>query len=84
MKTFFKISCVIFAATLFFGCKTATNLFDGKTLNGWESNPVERLEDWKVVGNEIVGANPHKKGSILWTTQKYKDFDLTFEYITET
>ncbi|MDX1285556.1 MAG: DUF1080 domain-containing protein, partial [Draconibacterium sp.] len=56
----------------------------GKSLDGWDCKPAERIEDWKVESKEMVGANPHKKGSILWTSKKYKDFDLTLEYITET
>ena len=84
MKTFFKISSFLFAIVILLGCDSATSLFDGKTLEGWESKPAERLEDYTVVNKEIVGANPHKKGSILWTTAKYTDFDLTLEYITET
>ena len=83
MKTLLQ-SALLLLLALTMGCKTSTSLFDGKTLTGWESIPTERLIDWVVEGNEIVGANPHKKGSILWTTKKYKDFDLTLEYITET
>ena len=30
----------------------------------------------------IVGENQDKKGSVLWTTQKYTDFDLELEYMT--
>ncbi|NQU53611.1 MAG: DUF1080 domain-containing protein [Bacteroidetes bacterium] len=85
MKSLSKVSFIVFAIVLSFGCKSSKiSLFDGETLSGWESNPTERIVDWKVEGKEIVGANPHEKGSILWTTKKYKDFDLTLEYITET
>ena len=84
MKSIFKISTVMVFAIVALSCSTSTSLFNGKTLEGWESKPAERIEDWKVVGKEIVGANPHEKGSILWTSKSYKDFDLTLEYITET
>ena len=84
MKLLLKNSIVALFLVLAFCSNAQTKLFDGKTLNGWECDPVERLEDWKVKGKEIVAANPHEKGSVLWTTKKYKDFDLTLEYITET
>jgi hypothetical protein len=85
MKSLLKISVVgLFVICAFGSVSAQVSLFDGKSLNGWECNPAERLEDWKVVGNEIVGANPHEKGSILWTTKKFSNFDLSLEYITET
>lgn len=85
MKSLFKVGIVVLAITFSFGFKASKEkLFDGETLNGWECNPAAQSGDWKVVKGEIVGANPHEKGSILWTTKSYKDFDLTLEYITET
>lgn len=84
MKSTIKIYFILLAFVFALSSNAQTKLFDGKTLDGWESSPAERLEDWKVVGNEIVGANPHEKGSILWTTKMYKDYDLTLDYITET
>jgi hypothetical protein len=84
MKSLLKNSLFALFFIVAFCSNAQTKLFDGKTLDGWESDPAERIEDWKVKGNEIVAANPHKKGSVLWTTKKYKDFDLTLEYITET
>lgn len=84
MKHVVKNLAFILLISLAFGSTAQTKIFDGKTLKGWTSDPTERLEDWQVKGKEIVAANPHKIGSVLWTTQKYKDFDLTLEYITET
>jgi hypothetical protein len=84
MKTLLKSTIAVLFLTLIFGCQTSKKIFDGNTLTGWNCDPVERLVDWKVEGEQILGANPHKKGSILWTTKKYKDFDLTLEYITDT
>lgn len=85
MKLFVKIGIVLFVVIWSTEIVNAqVSLFNGKTLDGWECAPAERMEDWTVVKKEIVGANPHKKGSILWTEKKYKDFDLSLEYITET
>ncbi len=52
------------------------NLFDGKTLNGWEG-----YEDlWSVKDGEIVGHNdkPLKFSTYLLTKDKFSDFRLTF------
>lgn len=85
MKSFFKIGIVALIAVFSFGFQSSKEkLFDGKTLKGWECKPAAQSDDWKVVKGEIVAANPHKKGSNLWTTKKYKDFDLTLQYITDT
>ena len=62
IKSLLKISFIVFV--LSFGCKTSKiSLFDGKTRSGWECKPAEWLVDWKVEGKQIVGANPHEKGS---------------------
>lgn len=85
MKSLFKIGIVALVAVFSFGFQPPKEkLFDGKTLKGWECKPAEQTSDWTIVKGEIVGANPHEKGSILWTTKSYKDFDLTLQYITET
>lgn len=85
MKLIFKLSIVIFVlAGLNIHVNAQEKLFDGKTLDGWVCKPAEQSDDWKVAKKEIVAANPHKKGSILWTEKQFKDFDLTLEYITET
>ncbi len=85
MKLFAKIFIVLVVAIWSTNVVSAqVSLFNGRSLEGWECKPSERLEDWQVVKKEIVGANPHEKGSILWTIKKYKDFDLSLEYITET
>jgi hypothetical protein len=84
MKQVTGFFMIVFTIALTFGSYAQNKIFDGKTLEGWDCKPAERLEDWKVENGEMVGANPHKKGSILWTSKKYKDFDLSLEYITET
>ncbi len=85
MKLFAKIFIVVVVAIWSTNVVSAqVSLFNGRSLEGWECKPPERLEDWQVVKKEIVGANPHEKGSILWTTKKFKDFDFSLEYITET
>jgi len=54
--------------------------FDGKTLEGWDGNPLP----WKVVEGAIVGVNTKEnptKGNtfLIWKGGTPKDFDLTLE-----
>ncbi len=61
----------------------ATKLFDGKTLDGWEVRPAEGNDDhWKVEDGMIVAENVNEKGSYLWTTKDYEDYQLELEYQT--
>ena len=60
------------------------SLFDGKSLKGWECDPPSLASHWKVQNGELLGENPDLKGSMLWTTKTYKDYELELEYITMT
>jgi len=57
-------------------------VFDGKTLEGWRCNPKDKLSQWKVEDGMIVGENPDKKGSVLWTEKDFADFEIAMEYMT--
>lgn len=89
---FFKI--IIFAVIIFCSiCSCKTNrqansnndgfvqIFDGKTLNNWEGDPVYwRVEDGCMVG-EITPATILKRNSfIIWRGGVTKDFELSVEY----
>jgi len=55
-----------------------TNLFDGKTLDGWEQRngtATYRVEDGAIVGKTNEGS----PNSFLCTTKEYGDFELEFE-----
>ncbi len=73
-------SLLLFTLTSFslFGGKS---LFDGKTLDGWDGNPVH----WSVKDGAIVGENTKEnptKGNtfLIWKDGILKDFDLTLDY----
>ena len=85
MKTMLKTSLLI-PVLVFLQCcgDGSVKLFDGKTLEGWECDPPELASHWKVENGEMVGENPDEKGSMLWTTRSYKDYELALEYITLT
>jgi hypothetical protein len=61
--------------------KNYRSIFDGKTLNGWEYDPVYwRVEDGSLVG-EVTPANLLKRNSfIIKKDLVTKDFDLIVEY----
>ena len=83
MKTFLKVTGSLFLFVFVNGCQPSfISLYDGKSLDGWECEPSEKISHWKAQGDEIVGENPDKIGSILWTTQFFKDFELVLDYKT--
>jgi len=66
------------------GCATTennngwTDLFDGKTLNGWiqkNGTATYRVEDGAIVGQTAKGS----PNAFLCTEQEYGDFELTFD-----
>jgi hypothetical protein len=63
--------------------KPGTPIFDGKTLTGWHADPENTLSDWSVEDGMIVGDNPDKKGSVLWTDADHSDYELTLEFQTD-
>ena len=85
MKTRFKFTSLLAILIASAACgQGSESLFDGKTLDGWEVLPAESASHWKVEGGVIVGENPDSVGSMLWTKQKYRDYELELEYITLT
>ena len=59
-----------------------TSIFNGKDLAGWEVPKGNEAAGWyKAVDGVLKIQNgPKKKGSILWTKKKYRDFIMTFEF----
>ena len=69
---------LLFTSFSLFGGKS---IFDGKTLDGWDGNPVH----WSVKDGAIVGENTKEnptKGNtfLIWKGGVLKDFDLTLDY----
>ncbi|MEL6108208.1 MAG: DUF1080 domain-containing protein [Planctomycetota bacterium] len=61
-----------------------TNLFDGKSLDGWvvRSKKSDVTDAWTVQDGQIVAENADKKGSNLWTQKPYRDYELELKYQT--
>jgi hypothetical protein len=59
------------------------NLFDGKTLNGWERKAVHGGNGglWAVEKGALVGnQEPDHKGGLLGTTTLYRDAEVELEF----
>jgi hypothetical protein len=85
MKTMLKFSLLFPVLIIAGSCGGGSvSLFDGKTLDGWECDPADLASHWRVENGELVGENPDMKGSNLWTTRSYKDYELELDYITLT
>ena len=57
-------------------------IFNGKDLTGWEVPDGNVEAGWyKAVDGVLkVQSGPNKKGSILWTKKKYRNFVVEFEF----
>ncbi|SVD75377.1 uncharacterized protein METZ01_LOCUS428231, partial [marine metagenome] len=57
-------------------------IFNGKDLTGWKAPKGNDEADWyKAVDGVLkVQSGPKKKGSILWTTKKYRNFVMEFDF----
>ncbi|MCA9140579.1 MAG: DUF1080 domain-containing protein [Planctomycetales bacterium] len=59
------------------------DIFDGKTLDGWEVRPdKDTAEHWSVKDGVIIAENVNKKGSNLWTKKEYTDYEIQLDYQT--
>lgn len=93
IKTFLGLFsiCSLLLFLILIGCKTSglnhrdksgfVQIFDGKTLNGWEGDPTYwRVENGNLVG-EITPATLLKRNSfIVWRGGMPADFELTLEF----
>lgn len=75
------VCCILFSSVAI-----GDEPFNGKDLSGWrvDGKTKDTKDHWKVVDGLIYGENANKKGSNLWTTAEYKDFELEVEYKTST
>ncbi len=61
---------------------TTQVLFDGSTLDAWESIGSAK---WKIEGNVLVGGQDGdpKRSGLLYTKASFQDFDLTLEFMID-
>ena len=84
MKTLLKTLSIVTIIIIAGGCSNSVDLFDDKTLEGWEIKPAGKNSHWWVEEGLLVGENSDSIGSMLWTTRNYKDYELELEWITLT
>jgi len=57
-------------------------IFNGKDLTGWKAPKGNAEAGWYKAEDGVlkVQSGPKKKGSILWTTKKYRNFVMEFDF----
>ena len=84
MRKLHKLATLLAIALMLVGCDSSISLFDGKSLEGWVCDPLEQAGDWKAVDGELLGENPGEQASIIWSNQKFRNFEVELDYITLT
>jgi hypothetical protein len=78
------ISCAILliSATALVAGPKLKPIFNGKDLSGWEVPDGNDDAGWykAVEGVLKIQSGPKKKGSILWTEKKYRNFVMEFDF----
>ena len=83
MNTRFLSSLFFFVLALgLFAKPELKPIFNGKDLNGWKAPKGNEEAGWyKAVDGVLKIQNgPKKKGSILWTEKKYRNFVMEFDF----
>ncbi len=78
-----KLIKVLLILSFTFGCKSGleSQLFNGKNLDGWE---VYGTEKWYVQDGLLVAeSGPDGEYGYLATTENYKNFELTVDFLQE-
>jgi hypothetical protein len=78
---FLSICILLLNTTYLFGQEagSSVSLFDGKTLNGWESFPQEFKKLWHVEDSVIIGGDGINKIPVnvyLHTEKEFEDFEF--------
>ena len=62
--------------------KTVQPVFNGKDLTGWKVPKGNDKAKWYQVIDGVlqIRSGPKKKGSVLWTEKKFRDFEMEFDF----
>jgi len=78
------LSCAVFltSATALVAGPKLKPIFNGKDLSGWEVPDGNDVAGWykAVEGVLKIQSGSKKKGSILWSKKKYRNFVVEFEF----
>ena len=76
--------CVVFFCFAFgaFAEPKLKPIFNGKDLTGWKAPKGNDAAGWYKAEDGVlkVQSGPKKKGSILWTRKKYRNFVMEFDF----
>ena len=80
-----KLVCcavLLFSAAALVAGPKLKPIFSGKDLSGWEAPDGNAAAGWyKAVDGVLkIQSGPKKKGSILWSKKKYRNFVMEFEF----
>ncbi|MGE4551195.1 MAG: DUF1080 domain-containing protein [Opitutales bacterium] len=80
----FRLLHAILAVAMIATTAFSKNLFDGKTLEGWDGDPkFWRAEDGAIVGQATKETPTKGNTFIIWKGGELKDFDLTLDFKIE-
>jgi len=75
------LATAVFLSTRAAGQDGFTQLFDGKTLNGWDGDPVYRsVKGGAIVGEVTPETLLEKNSFLIWQGGTVGDFELVVEY----
>jgi len=82
--TFKLICCAVFltSATALVAGPKLKPIFNGKDLSGWQVPDGNNEAGWyKALDGVLkIKSGPQKKGSILWSKKKYRNFVMEFDF----
>jgi hypothetical protein len=82
--TFKLICCAVFltSATALVAGPKLKPIFNGKDLSGWQVPDGNNEAGWyKALDGVLkIQSGPQKKGSILWSKKKYRNFVMEFDF----
>ena len=82
----FPITLLTLAALAFHSLaqeESIAPIFNGRNLDGWNTDDNLVASHWLVSDGQIIGDNPDKKGSVLWTEANYNNYELTLYFQTD-
>ena len=63
--------------------ESLTPIFNGRNLDGWNTDDALVASHWLISDGQIIGDNPDKKGSVLWTKANYNNYELNLYFQTD-
>jgi len=49
---------------------------------GWQTDNDNEHTYWTIEDGQLIGENPDRRGSVLWTQAQYTNYEIVVEYMT--